>query len=96
MADDPRDDQHVFDEGRATERLLVAAGLLELGAGMAWVRADARSEVADVLGLPPDRFVRTIVAVGHPSDAAKAPKSAPGTARLPASETILGERWPQD
>ena len=83
-----------YDEGRAAERVLVAASLLDLGAGIAWVRGDAREAVAEVLGLPDDRFVRTIVAVGHPSAAARRPKSAPGEARLPRSETVFEDRWP--
>lgn len=95
LADDPGDIEHVFDEGRAAERLLVAATLLGLAGGIAWIMTEVRPMVADVLGLPADRFVRTIVVVGHPSEAAKRPKSAPGEARLPASETILSERWPQ-
>lgn len=89
-------DGHAFDEGRVAERLLVAATLLGLGAGVASARIDVRPVVAEILGLPADRFVRTIVVVGHPSEAATHPKSAPGTARLPASETVFAERWPQD
>ena len=83
-----------YDEGRAAERILVAATLLGLGAGIAWVRSEIRQPMAEMLGLPPDRYVRTIVAVGHPTDAASRPKSAPGEARLPRSETVFRERWP--
>ena len=85
---------NAFDEGRAAERILVAAGLLGLGAGIAWIGRDARPEVGRRLGLPPDRFVRTIVAIGHPSAAGRRPKSPPGTARLPREETVFEERWP--
>jgi nitroreductase len=91
---DPDDLEHAFDEGRAAERLLIASTLLGLGAGVAWIRTDARSAVSEVLGLPADRFVRTVVAVGHPTDAAKRPKSAPGQARLPRAQTVFEERWP--
>jgi nitroreductase len=96
LSGDPLDLEHAFDEGRAAERLLAAANLLGLGAGVAWIFPHVAPVVADLLGLPPDRFVRTIVPVGHPTDAARRPKSAPGTARLPASETVFEERWPQD
>jgi nitroreductase len=85
-----------YDEGRAAERILIAAGLLDLGAGIAWIRSDVRAAAGEVLGLPPDRYVRTIVALGHPTDAARAPKSAPGAARLPREETVFEERWPGD
>jgi nitroreductase len=96
LAGDQGDVEHAYDEGRAAERLLIAAGLLDLAAGVAWVVPTARAEVGQLLGLPADRFVRTIVAVGHATAAATHPKSAPGAARLPRSETVFSERWPQD
>jgi nitroreductase len=82
-----------YDEGRAAERILIAAGLLGLGAGIAWVRGDVRKAVAEILALPTERYVRTIVALGHPTEAARQPKSAPGRARLPREETVRYERW---
>jgi len=85
---------HAYDEGRAAERMLIAASLLGLGAGIAWVRSEVRPRVGELLGLPDDRFVRTVVAVGHPSEAGRRPKSAPGEARLPREETVFRERWP--
>ena len=84
---------HAFDEGRAAERMLIAGSFLELGAGIAWVRTEIRPAVSELLGLPEDRFVRTIIALGHPTDAAREPKSAPGRARLPRGETIFHERY---
>ena len=94
----PVDETHeigiAYDDGRAAERILIAAGMLDLGAGIAWVRSDVREPIGEVLGLPAERYVRTIVALGHPSDAALAPKAAPGDARLPRDESIFEERWP--
>ena len=83
-----------YDEGRAAERILVAASLLDLGAGVAWVGTEVRPIVAELLALPDDRFVRTVVAIGHPSTASRRPKSAPGEARLPRAEVVFEERWP--
>jgi nitroreductase len=87
---------HAFDEGRAAERLLIAAGMVDLAAGVAWIRSEFRPIVREILGLPADRFVRTIVAIGHPTEGAMRPKSAPGAARLPAAEVVFEERWPAD
>lgn len=84
---------HAYDEGRAAERILVAASLLGLGAGIAWIGKDGRPAVGARLGLPEGRFVRTIVALGHPTDRARQPKSEPGAARLPREETVFAERW---
>ena len=85
---------HGYDEGRAAERILIAASMLELGAGIAWIGSDGRPVVAERLGLPDDRYVRTVVAIGHPSEAAQRPKSAHGEARLPREETVFEDRWP--
>jgi nitroreductase len=83
-----------YDDGRVAERILIAAGMLDLGAGVAWVRGDVREAVGALLGLPADRFVRTIMALGHPTDAARLPKGEPGTARLALAELVVEERWP--
>ncbi|HEX7171668.1 MAG TPA: nitroreductase family protein [Candidatus Limnocylindria bacterium] len=83
-----------FDEGRAAERILIAASMLDLGAGIAWIKTEVRLAVASLLSLPDDRFVRTVVSIGHPSDAGRRPKSAPGEARLPREDVVFAERWP--
>ena len=96
----PSDDRHevglAYDEGRAAERILIAAGLLDLGAGIAWVRPDVRAAVGEAFGLSTDRYIRTIVALGHPTDAARRPKSAPGEARLPREDVVFWDRLPAD
>ncbi len=83
-----------YDDGRAAERMLIAASMLGLGAGIAWIKADTRPVVADLLAMPADRMVRTIVAIGRPTASARAPKSEPGSARLPRSEVVFEDRWP--
>jgi nitroreductase len=93
--DDGHETGHAYDEGRAAERILIAAGMLDLGAGIAWIRSEVRAEVSGVFGLPTDRYIRTIVAIGHPSEAALKPKAAPGEARLGRDETVFRERWPK-
>jgi nitroreductase len=93
----PADDSHevglAYDDGRVAERILIAAGMLGLGAGIGWVRPDVRPAIGDLLGLPADHRIRTILALGHPTEAALAPKTAPGEARLPREETVFEERW---
>ena len=77
-----------YDEGRVSERVLIAASILGLGAGIGWVRGQFRGEMDRVLGVGDDRFVRTIIAIGHPTEAARAPRSAPGQARLPLDQLV--------
>ena len=94
----PVRDDHVigdaYDDGRAAERLLIAASMLGLGAGIQWIRDDVLDAARDLLGLPPDRRVRTIIALGHPTEAASRPKAARGEARLPRDQAIYRDRWP--
>ena len=94
----PADPRHeivdAYDDGRAAERILIAASFLDLGGGIAWVRSDVREPIGELLGLPADRMVRTLVALGHPSEAGRRPKSPPGQARQPREALIFEERWP--
>ena len=92
-ADPKREVADAYDDGRVAERILIAASMLGLGAGISWIRSDVRPAAAAILGLPDDRIVRSIVQVGHPTEAARAPKSEPGTARLPLDQLVVRERW---
>ena len=95
LIDDPkRELPDAYDDGRAAERLLVAATMLDLGAAITWIRRDIRPQVNDLLGIPSGHFVRTVVALGHPTGAARQPKSRPGEARLPRDQSIFEDRWP--
>jgi nitroreductase len=77
-----------YDEGRVAERILIAAGVLGLGAGIGWADGDERSAVASLLGLTAPRYVRTIISIGHPSESARRLRSAPGTARRPLTDIV--------
>jgi nitroreductase len=85
---------YAYDEGRAAERMLIAASFLRLGAGITWILPRVQPMVSGVLGVPGGWIVRTIVVVGHPTDEARAPKMGPEKARLPRNETVFEERWP--
>jgi nitroreductase len=94
-SDPKRAVSYAYDDGRAAERMLIAASFLGLGAAIAWILPEIRASIGELLGLPDGWIVRTIVALGHPTTAAQRPKSAPGTARRPRSEAVFEERWPK-
>jgi len=77
-----------YDEGRAAERILVAANTLGLGAGIGWAIGSVRPQVAEFFGLTPPAFVRTIISLGRPTAVGRQPKSAPGTARRPLKDLV--------
>lgn len=57
-----------FDEGRVSERLLIAARLLGLGGGTAWFGDDAQQARAkEILGIPADLTARSVVVIGYPT-----------------------------
>jgi nitroreductase len=82
-----------FDEGRVTERILIAATALGLASGMGWLPQEARDEARRLLGVPDGRVLRTVVAIGHAAEAAAGRRARPGTARKPLDELVHRERW---
>ena len=80
-----------FDEGRVSERLMIAARLLGLGAGTAWYGDESqRAAARELLGIPPELTARSMVVIGHP-DPAAAKRSANG-GRKPLSELVSYDR----
>jgi nitroreductase len=77
-----------YDEGRVAERILIAAGALGLGAGIGWVDGEEHATVDELLGITPPALMRTIVAIGHPTEAALRPRTGPGTGRKPLKEFV--------
>jgi len=77
-----------YDEGRVAERLLIAATMLGLGAGIGWVRQENRAPIGELLGVPDGRYVRTIMAIGHPSERARELKTQTGEARIPLEKLV--------
>lgn len=57
-----------YDEGRVTERLLLAARMLGLGGGIAWFGDEEQVEAGKrILGVPDDRNCQSVVVIGYPT-----------------------------
>jgi nitroreductase len=84
---------NAYDEGRASERMLIATGQLGLAGGLLWVSPAGRAAVNEALGIPAGWTARSVLAIGHPAPEALAPKNPPGLARLPRSRTVSVDRW---
>jgi nitroreductase len=82
-----------FDEARLAERILIAATAHGLASALGWVVAGARPAVADLLGVPPPRTVRTLISLGYATEAGARPKSPAGTAREPLADIVRWERF---
>jgi nitroreductase len=57
-----------FDEGRWTERVMLAAAAHGLGAGIGRIPDEHAVTVGEILAVPPDRVIRTMVSLGYPAD----------------------------
>lgn len=85
-----------YDEGRMAERLLIAAHMLGLGGGTAWFGDDEQQRQAkEILGVPPERTARSVVALGYASTTVDPRPGATRGGRKPLSELVsygrLGE-----
>jgi nitroreductase len=78
-----------YDEGRVTERVMIGARVLGLGSGVAWFLEDDReAEAKRILGVPQDRVLRSIIAIGYPITS-KDPRPNPARGgRKPLSEIV--------
>jgi nitroreductase len=77
-----------YDEARVAERILIAAGAMDLGAGIGWAEPPEWPTIRELLGVQAPAVVRTIVSIGHPTDEARRRRSGPGTGRRPLEEFV--------
>lgn len=78
-----------YDEGRVTERLLIAARELGLGAGTAWIGDEPQqTAIKTLLGVPQDRILRSVVVIGHPQPGATHKLGRTTSGRKPLEEVV--------
>ncbi len=83
-----------YDEGRVTERILIAAKLLGYGGGTAWYLSDAEKKIAyDVLKIPAEKSMRSIVVIGRPTTTKDHRPNANIPGRKPMSEILSIETY---
>jgi nitroreductase len=94
VLDGEREASEAYDEGRVTERLLIAARVLGLGGGTAWFGdAAQQAEGKRILGIPPERTARSVVVIGYPTTTKDPrPNAAPG-GRKPLADLVSRDRW---
>ena len=83
-----------FDEGRVTERLMIAARLLGLGSGTAWFGdASQQAEAKAALGIPDEKLARSVVAIGYPVTSKDHRPNPSQGGRHPLSEIVSYDRY---
>ena len=83
-----------YDEGRVTERIMLATDAHGLGSGTGWFApgADGENQVKEVLGVPGEMVVRQAVGIGYPKDAEQRAASVQG-GRKPFDEIVSWESF---
>lgn len=82
-----------YDEGRLSERIMLAAAVLGLGSGTAWFVDDEQRERARaLLGLPEELTVRSLVVLGYVDQESTAGTAKTG-GRKPLDEIVSWERY---
>ena len=80
-----------FDAGRSLQQMELAAWSLGVGGCVAGVRGEENDKVKELLGIPEDKELVTVVAFGYPTD-----EAAAGTkVRKTLSEIAHSERFGQ-
>ena len=83
-----------YDEGRVSERIMIAARLLGLGAGTAWF-AENEGVAKDLLGVPQEMTLHSVMVVG-PYVTSKDPRpTGPKPGRKSLDELVSYETWGQ-
>jgi len=82
-----------YDEGRLTERIMIAAEAHGVSSGLARARGDDQKVIGELLGVPDELVLRSMVSLGYATEEGAKPKSAPGTARRPLDSFIRRERY---
>lgn len=94
VLDGARPTTETYDEGRVSERLLIAAHSLGLGGGVAWYGdASQEAEAKRILGIPEDRIAHSMVLIGHPVSRTDPRPGRAAAGRKPLSEVVSYGRW---
>ena len=89
VLDGTSETSEAYDEGRVTERLLVAAHFFGLGGGTAWFGpAEQQAAARKILAVPDGRTARSVVALGYPVTSKDPRPNAVDGGRKPLSELV--------
>jgi nitroreductase len=85
--------QETFDEGVLSQRLQLAAAAHGLGSAIGWFHGEGRQTAKEILGIPRERLVRTVLSFGYEDVGAEGARFHPPQARKPLAELVYDERF---
>ena len=86
-------DQETYDEGRLSERIMLAAEAYGIGSSIGWFKGQGRTDAKALLGIPQERLVRTVISLGYPDEEARRAHTKVADARKPLTELMHWERY---
>jgi nitroreductase len=91
--DPARFELEVYDDGRLSERLLLAAAAHGLGSGVTTLKGEGPANAKQLLGIPVERRVRTVVVIGQKDEAAIRARPKNPQPRKPIGEFAHWDRY---
>lgn len=83
-----------YDEGRLSERIMLAAAAHGLGSCIGWYWEEGHSPaVKALLGIPETRTVLTAISIGYPADGESLIRRRAGATRKPMAEIVSWDRF---
>ena len=86
-------DQETYDEGRLSERIMLAAEAYGVGSSIGWFKGQGRTDAKTLLGIPQERLVRTVISLGYPDEEARRARPKVADARKPLAELVHWEQY---
>ncbi|MEO6890249.1 MAG: nitroreductase family protein [Ktedonobacteraceae bacterium] len=86
-------DQETYDEGRLSERIMLAAEAYGVGSCIGWLKGQGRTDAKALLGIPQERLVRTAISLGYPDEEARRARPKNTNARKPLPDLVHFERY---
>jgi nitroreductase len=86
-------DFDTYDEGRLSERIMLAADAHGLASAIGWFKGSASDEAKRILGVPSERLLRTIMSIGVVDSDAYGARQRPPQPRKPLADIVHQEHW---
>jgi nitroreductase len=86
-------EQEAFDEGRLSERIMLAASAYGVGSSIGWFTGSGRAAAKTILDVPKEKLVHTAISLGYPDEEAIRARPKRAQARKPLSELVYVERY---
>lgn len=88
-----RAEQETYDEGKLSERIMLAAHAHGVGSSIGWFTGSGRDETKELLRIPREKVVRTAISLGYPDERERRSRTGRRQARKSLAEIVREERY---